>query len=155
MQITTDVIDQARQLLRQQRWAALATLRNDTPLATMVAYVTATDFSCLYLHLSTLAAHSHNLQRNPNISMVISEPDLGSQDPQTLARLTVSGQAEKLDPQQSGHDGIRSLYIGKFPDSEMLFTFSDFSLYRVRPEKLRLVGGFAQAFNITPGQLKR
>ncbi|HKJ76630.1 MAG TPA: pyridoxamine 5'-phosphate oxidase family protein, partial [Gammaproteobacteria bacterium] len=66
----------AAALLRQQRWAALASLgRDGRPLASMVAYAAEPDLSAFYLHLSRLAAHTGNRLATPEASLAISEPD--------------------------------------------------------------------------------
>lgn len=151
--MNTAVKDQVCALLRSQRWAALATMRNDVPYASMVAFVAAPDFSCLYLHLSRLASHTRNLLKNPRVTLVISEQDNGTGDPQTLARLSIQGRLEPFAPDHAGYQEARALYIARLPASEGLFDFSDFMLLRLIPERLRYVGGFARAYDLSPQDL--
>jgi len=70
-------------LVHAGRWAALATVGKDGPLASMVAYAPEVDFSVFYLHLSGLARHTDHLLRDGRGSLVISEPEAGVRDPQT------------------------------------------------------------------------
>lgn len=146
-------LELARSLLRGHRWAALATVRNGTPYASMAAYATAPDLSCLYLHLSRLAPHTQNLLKHPEVALVISAPDDGATDPQTLARLSIQGRLEPIPPGQPGYEQAKTHYIERLPDSAGLFDFSDFMLLRLVPEKLRLVGGFARAYSLSPQEL--
>lgn len=141
-------------LLRGQRWAALATLREGAPFASMVAYVPEQDFTGFLLHLSHLSAHTRNLMADPRASLVVSEPDGGRGDPQTLARLTVLGRVEQLSKGSSRYDASRRLYIERLPDSEMLFGFGDFTLFRLAAEEARYVGGFGRAFSLSSAQLR-
>jgi hypothetical protein len=51
------------------------------------------------------------------------------------------------------YTSARSAYIRRFPESEPLFSFGDFSLYRLKPQTARYVAGFARAFNLVPQDL--
>lgn len=147
-------LDHARQLIRTQRWAALATLRQDEPFASMVAYVPAADLSYLLLHLSRLAPHTQNLLKNSHASLVISEPDTGQGDPQTLARVSITGTIAAFMPEAPEYLEAKQRYIARLPDAEMLFGFGDFMLLKLTPRKVRFVGGFAQAHGISPEELR-
>ena len=54
-------------LIRNRRWAALASLGVDGPEASWVAYAPEADFSGFLLHLSTLSAHTRNLLADPRV----------------------------------------------------------------------------------------
>ena len=51
------------------------------------------------------------------------------------------------------HAAAKAAYLTRFPQSEMMFGFSDFSLFAIVPESIRFVGGFAQATTISPETL--
>ncbi|OOZ38605.1 hypothetical protein BOW53_14940 [Solemya pervernicosa gill symbiont] len=143
-------------LIRSQRWAALATLQKDgTPLASMVAYAFDDNFSQLYLHLSQLAAHTGNLLERPTISLVISEPDDGRKDPQTLARLTLNGEVTAVKPDSQTYTLGKARYLGQLPESEQLFEFGDFALYAFQSVDVRYVGGFARAWSFNQSDLEQ
>ncbi|NJM13164.1 MAG: hypothetical protein HC889_16020 [Synechococcaceae cyanobacterium SM1_2_3] len=78
-------------LIRNRRWAALASLGADGPEASWVAYAPEADFNGFLLHLSTLSAHTRNLLADPRASLAISEPERDGEDPQTLARVMIQG----------------------------------------------------------------
>ena len=141
------------QLIRQQRWAAMATVRNGEPHCTMVAYAVNPELSALTLHLSTLAPHTQRLLKSPQISLAISEIDHQTDDPQTLARVTINGQISPIDKESDGYSTHKQRYLERLPNAEMLFSFADFSLYELSIEKVRYVGGFAKAHNVNPQQL--
>ena len=147
-------IDKLRQLIRSQRWAALATIKNGEPYCSMVAYACTADLSSLILHLSTLAPHTQRLLKNPAISIGITEPDSAVDDPQTLARATLTGTVKQISTAEENYDEYRQRYLARLPNSEMLFDFTDFSLFEFTPQKIRYVGGFARAHSISPEQLK-
>ena len=140
-------------LLHQQRWAALATIRNGEPYCSMVAYVAAEDLSSFTLHLSTLAPHTQRLLKNPRISLAISETDQRLKDPQTLARATLNGLIQAIEQDDPRYPQLKQRYLEKLPESEMLFSFADFKLYEFVADKIRDVGGFANAHSVTEQQL--
>lgn len=152
----TDDAAAAAALIEAQRWAALASLgRDGRPHASMVAYAPEPDLSAFYLHLSRLAVHTGNLLATPEASLAISEPDAGAGDPQTLARVTVSGRVEEIVRSGEDHRRGRHLYLRRLPDAEPLFSFADFVLFRFRPEQIRYVGGFGQAVTLSAERLRR
>jgi hypothetical protein len=135
--------------LRNTRVAALATLRDIQPRISMVAYVIVPDFSAFYIHVSKLAQHTADMQKNKHVGFMVSQTDDGRADPQTLVRLSVRGVAELVHPGEPGHTPIKDLYLSRFPESLPLFGFEDFSLWRIVPKGARYVAGFAKAFNLT------
>jgi putative heme iron utilization protein len=149
-------LQQLRQLLNEQRWAALATLGDEQqPEASMVAYVLDKAEGVAYLHLSELAGHTRNLLRHPRASLVISECDQGDDDPQRLARVSLSGRVVRLEKGAAGYEEAKRQYLNRLPDAGPLFDFADFQLYRFVMERARFVGGFAQAYSYRPEELRQ
>jgi putative heme iron utilization protein len=141
------------QILRENRIAALGTLRNGAPSVSLVAYVAAEDFSAFYLLVSHLAQHTQDMEKDKHVSLMISEPDDGREDPQTLARVTIRGNAEVMPIGVPGYMPAKDLYMARFPRSEPLFEFGDFGLWRILPKGGRYVAAFAKAFNLTADSL--
>jgi hypothetical protein len=69
--------------------------------------------------------------------------------PLALPRAALRGQARPCMPDDALYDMARALYLARFPDSEELFGFSDFSLFVVEVRSVRFVAGFAQAVSLT------
>jgi len=148
-----DELQGAIALMRGQRWAALATAEDNVPYVSSVAYACEDDLSGFLLHLSRLASHTARLLRNPRAALLVSEPDDGRSDPQTLARLRMTGRMEHVARQSKDYAASRETYLTRLPESEPLFAFSDFELFRFVPKDIRYVAGFARAYTFTPGQL--
>jgi putative heme iron utilization protein len=147
-------LKQLADLLRETRWAALATVGGDgAPQASMVAYAGNGALTEFYFHLSRMAAHTGNLVANPHCSLAVSEQDRGSGDPQLLARASLQGSVEILTRESEAYHEAKAIYLAKLPDSEQLFEFPDFLLFRFIPNEIRFVGGFGQAFTFDAGQL--
>ena len=152
MTVTGFELDAAR-LVIAHRWAALATLGEDGPAASMVAYAPESDLSSLVLFLSGLSEHTRNLIAHPRVALVVSEVDPGSGDPQTLARASVKGTAGIVERTAPEFDTVWRTYVGRFPDAAPRIALGDFSLFRVVIGEVRYVGGFAQAGTIPVGRL--
>ncbi|HUM02021.1 MAG TPA: pyridoxamine 5'-phosphate oxidase family protein [Thermoanaerobaculia bacterium] len=143
----------AARLVSSHRWAALATVHEGGPLASMVAYAGEKDLSALFFHLSGLSAHTRDLLADGRASLCVGEADPGTGDPQTLARLTLTGRTVALEEGTPPFDAARRLYLARFPDAEMRFELPDFVLFVFVPEEGRVVGGFARAGRVSPEQL--
>lgn len=147
-----DLLALAR-LIRTRRWAAIATLSGGAPLASMVAYAPAEDFSEFLFHLSRLSEHTRNLIEDPRASLCISEPDNGEGDPQLLARVTLRGEVTPEPTSSAAFDELRARYVARFPSAERRFGFGDFLLFRFVPAQARFVEGFARSHTMTSGKL--
>ena len=144
---------EAARLIRSHRWAALATLGEDRPSGSMVAYAPDPDLSALVLFLSGLSEHTRNLLRTPRVALVISETDPGTGDPQTLARVTVRGTAEIVERTSPDFDAVWQTYVERLPDAAPRIVLGDFWLFRVVVAEVRYVGGFARAGTVTAAGL--
>lgn len=149
----TDSELQAAQLLMVNRWAALATLTEDGPSTSMVAYESEPYSGSLLLFLSSLSLHTRSLLNDPRVSLVVSETDSGTGDPQTLARLSVTGKAEVVERTSPEFEGAWQTYVTRLPDAAPRIVLGDFFLIRVVVEEARYVGGFAQANTIPAERL--
>jgi putative heme iron utilization protein len=149
------VLSKLSELIRGQRWAALATVGSGRPLASMVAFVPEPGFSGFLLLLSSLSLHTRQLLADPSASLAISEPDKGDGNPQTLARVSLQGRAEAIPAEAPEHAPARKLYEKRLPSSAPLFGFGDFHLFRLVPEEARFVAGFAQAYTVSPADLAK
>lgn len=142
-------------LLRNTRVAALATLRDEEPRVSMVAFLPAEDFSAFYILASKLAQHTADMMKDKRVSLLIAETDDKRADPQTLARISIRASAEMIQNGEPGHAPIRQKYLERFPQSAPLFQLADFLLWRIKPKGARFVAGFARAYNLTPDSLKQ
>ncbi len=134
-------------LLRQQRWASLATLKDGHPESSQVAFAMEPGYTGILLHLSQLAAHTKNLLNDPRVSLGITEQDTGENDldPQTLARLSVHGLCVPVESDSDQYVEAKAVYLQRLPSAAPLFGFSDFQLFRLTPLRGRMIGGFGSA----------
>jgi putative heme iron utilization protein len=114
----------------------------------MVAYAL-DEGRTLILFLSQLAQHTRNMLDAPQVSLAISEPDTGEEDPQRLQRVTLTGSVEVIRRGTDAFHAAGQSYVDRFPDALSRFELGDFVLFRFTPTDARYVGGFARASRFT------
>jgi len=142
-----------RDLLHTQEVAALGTLHRGQPYVSMVPFALLPGGTDFIIHVSQLAAHTKDMLASPQVSLLVIATPTPGVIAQELARITVQGEAVQLAGGTPGHAAAKAAYLARFPQSEMMFGFSDFSLFAIVPESIRFVGGFAQATTISPETL--
>jgi len=135
-------------LIRGERIAHLATLRNDAPMVSMTLYLPEADFSAFYVHVSRLAWHTQDMSRDPRVALSIAETDDRRPDPFTLMRVTIRGEAAQIT------GGPKDAWLARFPEQAINFELSDFSFWRIVPRDARFVAGFGRIHNLSAADLK-
>jgi putative heme iron utilization protein len=142
-------------LIRNARVAALGTLRSGAPNVSMVALLHAEDFASVWLRLSRLAWHTQDLARDARISLAICETDDGRADPQTLARVTLRGEAAEMPREGPEFEHIKRAWLARFPESAVTFELADFSFWRIAPREARFVAGLGRTYNLSAAECAR
>ena len=136
-------------LLRTERIAHLATLRERAPMASMTLFLAAQDFSACHVHVSRLAWHTQDMQRDARVALSVAETDDGRADPFTLMRVTIRGDAVQIEDQGE----LKARWLARFPAQAVNFELPDFSFWRVAPRDARFVAGFGRIHNLSAAQL--
>ena len=136
-------------LLRGERIAHLATLRQDAPMASMTLYLPEAGFGAFLVHVSRLAWHTQDMAGDPRVALSIAETDDGRPDPFTLKRISIRGKAENLVEQPQ----LKSLWLARFPEQAINFELPDFSFWRIAPTDARFVAGFGRIHNLSAAEL--
>lgn len=142
-----------RELLHTQHIASLGTLHQGQPYVSMVPFVLRPAGVDFIIHVSQLAAHTKDMLRHPQVSLLVIASPVPGVMAQELARITVQGKAVQMQRDMPEHAAAKAAYLARFPQSEPMFGFADFSLFAIVPESIRFVGGFAQATTILPETL--
>ena len=137
-------------LIRGERIAHLATLRQDAPMASMTLFLPAADFSEFHVHVSRLAWHTQDMARDPRVALSIAESDDQRADPFTLKRISIRGNAENLAGEQAG---LKRKWLARFPQQAINFELADFSFWRIVPREARFVAGFGRIRNLSAAEL--
>jgi putative heme iron utilization protein len=150
MAIPPDFASGLAQLLRGERIAHLATLRQRAPMASMTLYLPEAGFTGFLVHVSRLAWHTQDMGQDPHVALSISETDDGRADPFTLMRVSIRGEAVQL---QGDQPDLRASWLKKFPEQKINFELPDFSFWRITPRDARFVAGFGRIHNLSAAQL--
>lgn len=140
-------------LVREQTIAALGTLHAGEPYVSMVPYAQHAGGADFFIHVSRLATHTGDMIASPRVSLLIVARSGDS--PQSLARVTVQGDSRQLATGSVEYAAAKACYIARFPHAADIFELADFSIFRIEPVSARVVGGFAQAFNLGAGAFAR
>lgn len=127
--------------------AALATVTRDgDPWASLVTYGALEDGTPV-LCLSQLAEHGRNLAVDPRASIIVTQPDRPS-DPLAAARVTLAGRCER-PALAAERAAARAAHLGAVSAARFYIDFSDFSLWVLRVERVRWVGGYGRMDSAT------
>src|ERR1041384_714105 len=129
-----------RSLLESQQVAALATLHNGEPAISMVPYALLPQGQGFVIHVSRLATHTADMLANPAVGLLVTAPMSASTSPQALPRASMRGKARQVASDSPAYSQARGLSLSRFPQSEEMFTFSDFSLFVIAVRSVRFVG---------------
>jgi len=141
----SDLGNEARRFVRGQRNGVLSTLSRRLE---GYPFGSVTPFICDHagrpvILISTLAEHTRNIDADPRVSLIV-QPF--SEDMQEVARLTIIGQARRLEDK----DGLGPRYLRHFPKAETYFAMHDFHFYCIEPLRIRYIGGFGKIHWLEP-----
>ncbi len=144
MKITSETINEAMALLRQQEKALVSThsqSKTGFPFGSVTTYMADHQGHPL-IYISHLAQHTRNIKANPKISLLVSDDN--DHDINAGARLTLLGMAEELNQQDV--EQYAPLFFRRFPESKKYQSAHDFKFYRLQIKYIRYIGGFGQIF---------
>ncbi|WP_343576256.1 DUF2470 domain-containing protein [Mycobacterium sp.] len=137
--------EQARTIAAAGNAATLATLTADgDPWASLVAYglVGGAPVLCV----SNLAEHGRNLAADPRASLSIVAVSTDA-DPLATGRITLAGVVEA--PLGDDREVARAAYMDAIPSARFYIEYSDFTLWVLRVERVRWVGGYGRMDSAT------
>jgi heme iron utilization protein len=140
-------------LLRGQRVAHLATLRQGAPMASMTLYQPAADFTAFHVHVSRLAWHTQDMAQDARVALSVAEADDGRADPFTLRRISIRGEAVHIRNDSPESRNLKHDWLARFPEQAINFELADFSFWRIVPRDARFVAGFGRIHNLSAADL--
>ncbi|MCX5044418.1 DUF2470 domain-containing protein [Aldersonia sp. NBC_00410] len=132
--------EEARTLVAATNVATLASLTTaGDPWASMITYGLLDGAPVLCV--SHMAEHGRNLAADPRASLSVVAPEQPS-DPLASARITLAGVVER--PTDAEFDAARAAHLAGVPAAKTYIDFSDFSLWVLRVQRVRWVGGYGR-----------
>ena len=144
-----------RSLLLDRSTAALATLHDGRPAASMVPFAACLGPMGLRLvtHVSGLSAHTRDMCSNPDVCLLVMAAETPGVLPQALPRVSISAVAEFIPLEHPDFGALKGAYLARHPQAADFFQLGDFSIVSFTPLSARFVGGFAQAHSLRPEAL--
>ena len=143
-----------RNLLNTQRVAALGTLDEDGhPFVSMVPFAIDGTTSALVIHVSGLAAHARNLERTPQVSLMVMEAEVVGEPVHALPRVTLDAVATVLVVDSAAWASARFAYLTRFPDVEYMTQLGDFRFVAIAVSGARQVAGFGAARSVDADEI--
>ena len=143
-----EAIRQAAELLAQMRSVHLASVNGEAaPLASYAPFV---QFDgALYVYLSSLAQHVHNVRSTPLLSAMLIRDEASCDEIFARPRLVL----DCLVTEHARDDALFNVVLDRFESSfgataSTVRELTDFSLFRLCPHRALLVSGFAQAVHL-------
>ena len=141
---------QAYKMLQQHKMAMVSTISREEgdpkPYGSVMA-VSLVDKDCSetlagapYVFISDLAEHTQNIDVNPNVSIMVFQPDAEG-NVFNGKRVTVSGKMILVED-EAQIAKFRKTYLADHPDSADFIDFGDFNFYVLAIESIYFVGGF-------------
>ncbi len=86
--------------------------------------------------VSSMAMHTQNMQHNPQVSLLITQPEIGG-DPLGAARLTLVGSVAQAPATE-----VKDLYLSRNENAKFWQDYTDFAYYRLEVSNVYFIGGF-------------
>jgi putative heme iron utilization protein len=137
--------EEARTIAASTNIATLASLTADgDPWASFVTY--GLDRGAPVLCVSNLAEHGRNLAGDPRASVSIVAPATEG-DPLANGRITLAGVVDR--PSGDEHAAARQAHLDAVPAAKYYVDYSDFTLWVLRVQRVRWVGGYGRMDSAT------
>ncbi len=143
-------------LIRGSSVAALATLHDGRPAASLIPYaihVAGDGRLRLVTHVSRLSAHTRDMQAHPEVCLLVTAAEGSAAVPQALPRVSLPSTAAFVDRADPDYELFAGRYLARFPQAAEWFALGDFSIVTLEPSGGRLVAGFARALNVSAAEL--
>ncbi len=146
---TGEVIAHIRENLRT---VVLATVSADGEPEASVAGAVLGPNGTLVVYISGLAANTRNLRATGRASVLLAEDESAAAQPLARRRLTFACTAAPLARDTAEFPPLVAQFRTRFGATiDLLAAMPDFQLFRLTPQRGRLVVGFGQAFELEPG----
>lgn len=139
-----------QQLLSQTESLILATINADgTPLTSYAPFVL-NEQRQFYIFTSRLAAHTANLQRTGQASVMLIEDEAATRQIFARQRVTFQCRASLIPRDSEEGEQVLTHYEARFGKMVgLLKSLPDFQLFKLQPHSGSLVIGFGQAYTLS------
>jgi heme iron utilization protein len=151
--LSKDQVTFVLDLLRAQPVGSLGTLHRGEPFVSMAPFAVIPSLGVLCVHVSSLATHTKDMLTSPSVSLMVMAGASPATLPQATPRVTLQCQSTHCPNTDHSYAEAEQTYLARFPESQELFSFGDFSLFLLAPRSMRVVAGFGQATSVVQPEL--
>jgi len=139
------MLDRMKALVREKDMCVLATVSDNRPHCSLMAYAANSKGTEIYMVTHTKTKKYRNLTENPWVSLLIDtrDADMDSRRLKTKA-LTVSGICETAQDRRKKEDMLANL-LERHPHLEQFATHPDAEIFLIRIESFLLLDGLTNA----------
>jgi len=116
-------------LLQEQKLAVLATVRNDQPYSSLMAFAATDDLATIVAATGDSTRKHLNLQLQPRVSMLVDNRSNDEADFHRAAAITIIGRAEMMDGEEA--ESLKPLYLAKHPYLEDFLQSPSTTLFKI------------------------
>ncbi|NEP18306.1 MAG: HugZ family protein [Leptolyngbya sp. SIO4C1] len=141
---------------QQFRSLMLSTVSADgSPHASYAPFVVDAERN-FYIYVSGLSAHTANLKRSQQVSVLLIEDEAQTQQVFARRRLNYLCAATVLAREGTAWGAIADRFEARFGEIiAMLKTLADFEIFQLQPRSGRFIVGFGAAYRVDPQDLSR
>ena len=137
-----DIKEKIQQLLSSQQLAVLSTQRDDSPYASLIAFISDKELKYIVFATSKNTRKYLNLQMNPKVALLINNATNQPLDFYDASAVTITGQAQNLNLNKKKNHKLISQYLEKYPYLKDFINSPTCSLIFVKAEAYYLVENF-------------
>ncbi len=138
------MLDKIQSLVREKDICVLATVSENHPHCSLMAYMASEDCRNIYLVTSRSTKKFQNCLRNPRVSLLIDTREVDSKHDQAKA-LTVEGICHVVE-NANEDDQLRLAFVQRCPHVRKLIEHPDSAIMRVQVQSFLLLDGVIDSY---------
>jgi nitroimidazol reductase NimA-like FMN-containing flavoprotein (pyridoxamine 5'-phosphate oxidase superfamily) len=143
------MLDRMKALVKAKDICVLATVADDTPHCSLMAYATNDDANEVYMVTYRNTKKFRNLLANARVSLLIDtrDEDFGERRPNAQA-LTVTGQFQPITDERR-RDSARTCLLERHPHLRTFTDHPDAEVFAIKLQSLQLLDGLTRSYFAT------
>jgi nitroimidazol reductase NimA-like FMN-containing flavoprotein (pyridoxamine 5'-phosphate oxidase superfamily) len=140
------MLDKIAELVKAKEHCVLATVSENHPHCSLMAYVVSPDLDIFHLISSRSTRKYHNILRNPHVSLLIDDrEDFADRDLSRAKALTVTGVCR---PMRQGResDDIKKMFRTRHPHLDHFTRHPDYDVLTVEVDSYLLLDGVKESY---------
>ena len=140
------MIEQIKQLVKDEKFCVLATISNSNPYCSLMAYISEEDCKKIYMATLRNTVKYRNLIENPMVSLLIDTRTKAFEDHiNEMKALTIIGQFAEVS-KRSRRMEVHDMLLQRHPYLDVFLDHPESSLFSVEIHSFLLLNGFTDSY---------